>query len=85
MVHPGFAYQIPEIALKASVTYRSEIKHELTVDESSIAALGTNPGTVINMNNGLGETEITTPQSINLDLQTGIMANTVSIRKCTLG
>ena len=24
----GFAYQIPEIALKASVTYRSEIKHK---------------------------------------------------------
>ncbi|MCL6231850.1 OmpP1/FadL family transporter [Acinetobacter amyesii] len=74
----GFAYQIPEIALKASVTYRSEIKHELTVDETSIAALGANPGTVINMNNGLAETEITTPQSINLDLQTGIMANTVA-------
>ncbi len=25
----GFAYQIPEIALKAAVTYRSEIKHKL--------------------------------------------------------
>ena len=74
----GAAYQIPEIALKASVTYRSEIDHKTTVDESSIAALGRNPGTVINMNNGLGETEITTPQSVNLDFQTGIMANTVA-------
>jgi long-chain fatty acid transport protein len=74
----GFAYQIPEIALKASVTYRSEIEHKTTVDESSIAAMGANPGTVINMNNGLGETEITTPQSVNLDLQSGIMENTVA-------
>lgn len=74
----GFAYQIPEIALKASVTYRSEIDHKTIVDESSIAALGQNAGTLINMNNGLGKTEITTPQSVNLDFQTGIMANTVA-------
>ncbi len=74
----GAAYQIPEIALKASVTYRSEIDHKTTVDESSIAALGQNAGTLININNGLGKTEITTPQSVNLDFQTGIMANTVA-------
>jgi long-chain fatty acid transport protein len=74
----GFAYQIPEIALKASLTYRSEIEHKTTIEESSIAPLGQNLGTVINVNNGLGETEITTPQSVNLDFQTGIMANTVA-------
>ena len=74
----GAAYQIPEIALKASVTYRSEIDHKTTVDESSIAAPGPNAGTLININNGLGKTEITTPQSVNLDFQTGIMANTVA-------
>ena len=74
----GFAYQIPDIALKASLTYRSEIEHKTTIEESSIAPLGQNLGTVINLNNGLGETEITTPQSVNLDFQTGIMANTVA-------
>ncbi|ALD02963.1 transporter [Acinetobacter sp. TTH0-4] len=74
----GFAYQIPEIALKASLTYRSEIDHKVTIGESSIAPTGLNVGTVINLNNGGGETEITTPQSVNLDLQTGIMANTVA-------
>lgn len=74
----GFAYQIPEIALKASVTYRSEIDHKVTIDESSIASVGPNPGTVINMQNGQGQSEITTPQSVNLDFQTGIMANTVA-------
>ncbi len=30
----GVAYQIPEIALKAAVTYRSEIKHELDTSET---------------------------------------------------
>ncbi|MEG2569762.1 MAG: outer membrane protein transport protein, partial [Acinetobacter sp.] len=74
----GAAYQIPEIALKASVTYRSEIEHKTTVKESSTAPLAQNVGTVINQNNGLGQTEITTPQSVNLDFQTGIMANTVA-------
>ena len=74
----GAAYQIPEIALKASITYRSEIDHKVMVDESSLAAPGLNAGTAINMNNGLGKTEITTPQSVNLDLQSGIMANTVA-------
>ncbi|MCP5775014.1 hypothetical protein NL389_34860, partial [Klebsiella pneumoniae] len=29
----GLAYQIPEIALKASLTYRSEIDHELATNE----------------------------------------------------
>ena len=74
----GVAYQIPEIALKASVTYRSEIDHKMTINESSIATLGQNIGTFINMNNGLEQTKITTPQSVNLDFQTGIMANTIA-------
>lgn len=70
----GAAYQIPEIALKASVTYRSEIKHKVNVDESSV---GAGPIAAI-LNNATGSTDITTPQSVNLDLQTGIMANTVA-------
>ncbi|WEH95529.1 outer membrane protein transport protein [Acinetobacter johnsonii] len=77
----GFAYQIPEIALKASVTYRSEIEHSLVVDESSsgtnIPVLLPVPA-LINANAGKGSTDITTPQSVNLDFQTGIMANTVA-------
>ena len=70
----GAAYQIPEIALKASVTYRSEIKHKVNIDESSA---GAGPIAAI-LNNATGSTDITTPQSVNLDLQTGIMANTVA-------
>ena len=70
----GFAYQIPEIALKASVTYRSEIEHSVEARESFNAA-----GLFAALNAAPSQdTDITTPQSVNLDLQTGIMANTVA-------
>ena len=70
----GAAYQIPDIALKASVTYRSEIDHKAATTEtfaatSALAALNPVPNS---------NTSITTPQSVNLDFQTGIMADTVA-------
>ena len=70
----GAAYQIPDIALKASVTYRSEIDHSTLWNEtfnapSPFAGLNAVPSK---------ETTITTPQSVNLDLQSGIMADTVA-------
>ena len=78
----GVAYQIPEIALKTSLTYRTKIKHEMNAYEKhAIAGLTGNAGfdaLLNNINNSQGETEITTPQSINLDFQTGIMADTVA-------
>lgn len=73
----GVAFQIPDIALKASLTYRSEVEHESVVEES----FGASPlGGFLNPALGYepGSTDITTPQSVNLDLQTGIMANTVA-------
>ena len=78
----GIAYQIPEIALKASVTYRSEIKHSVNINESAIPAAGGIPSIINNPalagKAATGSTDITTPQSVNLDLQSGIMANTVA-------
>ena len=65
----GFAYQIPEIALKTAVTYRSEIKHE--IDTTETFGFG-----AIQRPNAL--TEIITPQSVNIDFQTGIAANTLA-------
>ncbi len=44
----GVAYQIPEIALKASVTYRSEIKHEMTTYETSDSRF---PSHLVNLTN----------------------------------
>lgn len=100
----GAAFQIPDIALKVSATYRSEIEHDLATTESmpaltsTIANLtsivGSTGGTTSPyystlvglkgaqsvMGNGIESknTKITTPQSVNLDFQTGIMANTVA-------
>ena len=77
----GAAYQIPEIALKASVTYRAEIEHKMNANENfGSTAIENNPlNPVISMiTNTNSETKLTTPQSINLDFQTGIMANTVA-------
>ncbi|WP_159138437.1 MULTISPECIES: OmpP1/FadL family transporter [unclassified Acinetobacter] len=110
----GLAFQIPEIALKASLTYRSDIEHELATRETLAGAdpfnatrnavfgltyqgaLAQIPATVPSptreqMAAGIagqardaiseftpGKTSVTTPQSVNLDFQTGIMADTVA-------
>ena len=83
----GFAYQIPEIALKASLTYRSEIDHEFTARESmalvpAMGALLVKQGTLtedqVAALSKPGQSKVVTPQSVNLDFQTGIMADTVA-------
>lgn len=100
----GMAFQIPEIALKASLTYRSEIDHEQQTIESAPTVSATVQGGLAQFN-GIPEsmlnptqlaqktalqrmaaklaapsakTKNTTPQSVNLEFQTGIMANTVA-------
>lgn len=132
----GMAYEIPEIALKASLTYRSEIEHNAKTHESLqignlLTAVNSGLGQVdaglAQINAGLAQlaalpdtdprkagllaqqqsltttrvglatqqgrlaalnavapsslekaSEVTTPQSVNLDFQTGIMADTVA-------
>ena len=63
----GVAYSKPEIALQAALTYRSEIDHTLPISETfpALALKQMNPTRV-------GEIEITTPESVNFDFQTGI-------------
>lgn len=57
----GISYQIPEIALRTSLTYRSRIKHKVqTVEYIPLSGPSEN------------STEIETPQSINLDFMSGI-------------
>src|SRR5690606_36606641 len=80
----GFAYQIPEIALKAAITYRSEIKHKAIGNETFTLQEATTlapdvivpAGTIRTLDN-VGVSAIT-PQSENLDRQTGLAANTVA-------
>jgi len=62
----GAAYEIPEIALRVALTYNSAIEH----DFATVETLG---GGVI----GIGTTTSNTPQSVNLDFQTGIAEGTL--------
>ncbi|TCL09302.1 long-subunit fatty acid transport protein [Shimia isoporae] len=59
----GAAWEKPEIAARISLTYNSAIKQSLTLNEGGAT------GTHIS--------EIETPQSLNLDFQTGVAANTL--------
>ena len=62
----GVAYERPEIALRVALTYNSSIEHELDTTESSLLGTGVESTTTIN-----------TPQSVNLDFQTGIAPGTL--------
>ena len=72
----GASYSKPEIALKAALTYRSEIDHKMKISETYpiAGALGINPVQVNNM-------ELTTPQSVNFDFQTGVNPTTLATAK----
>lgn len=72
----GIQYSKPEIALKAALTYRSEIDHSLKAAESlPLAALtGRDDIQTNNM-------EITTPESVNFNFQTGINPTTLATAK----
>jgi long-subunit fatty acid transport protein len=58
----GAAYEMPEIALRVALTYSSEIDHEQDTLENDVLP------TV---------TEFNSPQSINLDFQTGVAQDTL--------
>lgn len=58
----GMAYEIPDIALRASLTYNSAIDIDFTTTEVGVLV---NP------------MEVTMPQSVNFDFQTGIAADTL--------
>lgn len=62
----GGAYERPDIALRVALTYNSGIKHDVQTSES----FGGIPNPTTN-------TEIETPQSVNLDFQTGIAQDTL--------
>ena len=67
----GLAYHKPEIALKAALTYRSEIDHERSIAEVV-------PATTYA---GSQNFKVTLPESWNLDFQTGINPTTLLTAK----
>ncbi len=58
----GAAYEKPEIALRVALTYNSEVKHSLATTEFGASR---------------PETAVNSPQSVNLEFQTGVAANTL--------
>lgn len=75
----GISYSKPEIALKAALTYRSEIDHNMKIAETYplAGALAGDPAAA----NQSSNMEITTPKSVNLDFQTGINPTTLATAK----
>lgn len=65
----GLSYQISDVALKAALTYRSKIDHEMQVTETQFGQPleATTPS----------KTRISTPQSVNIDFQTGVYKDTL--------
>ncbi|QFU08973.1 Outer membrane protein transport protein (OMPP1/FadL/TodX) [Rhodobacteraceae bacterium THAF1] len=64
----GAAYERPEIALRVALTYFSKTEHDLPTNE-------TIPGTPIRADTA--DTRVETPDSINLDFQTGLNQKTL--------
>ncbi|MEM6727743.1 MAG: outer membrane protein transport protein, partial [Pseudomonadota bacterium] len=62
----GAAYEIPDIALRLAVTYNSSVSHSGDTVETGVSNFSTS-----------GVTEFDTPQSVNIDFQTGIAENTL--------
>lgn len=60
----GISYSVPKIALKAALTYRSEIEHSTPIAEvfPALGAAGTTTR----------DFKVTLPESYNLDFQTGV-------------
>lgn len=60
----GVSYSVPKIALKAALTYRSEIEHSTPIAEvfPAVGATGTTTR----------DFKVTLPESYNLDFQTGV-------------
>lgn len=57
----GASYERPEIGMRVSLTYNSAIDHSLATTENSVIGV-----------NQKSETEINTPESVNLEFQSGV-------------
>lgn len=80
----GAAYVKPEIGLKAAITYRSEIDHDVNYAESMpfINAVNTQLPPALRLSaTQTQKEELTTPKSVNIDFQTGLNATTLLTAK----
>ncbi|EPF6143494.1 transporter [Acinetobacter baumannii] len=65
----GGSYQLPDIALKAAITYRSKIKYQFQVEEDIFGE----PLKLVENE----KTKLETPASLNIDFQTGISEKSI--------
>ncbi|WP_170425400.1 OmpP1/FadL family transporter [Ruegeria arenilitoris] len=69
----GVAWERPEIAARVALTYNSKITHKFDSTES-INRVPPIPAALVTAQT---QTEVVTPQSVNLDFQTGVAPNTL--------
>ncbi|CUH48253.1 OmpP1/FadL family transporter [Ruegeria atlantica] len=70
----GVAWERPEIAARVALTYNSKITHDFDSTESINRRPPPVPAPLVTAQT---ETEVVTPQSVNLDFQTGVAPKTL--------
>ncbi len=65
----GFAYEKPEIAMRAAVTYRGPAEYNVETEETFSAVMG---GAVAPLYAVTGKANISFPQSVSVDFETGL-------------
>lgn len=73
----GVSWEKPEIAARVSLTYSSKIEHEYNTNETLPPLTALALGLPTNIFNG-GKTNVDTPQSVNLEFQTGLNEKTLA-------
>ena len=72
----GAAWEKPEIALRVALTYNSEINHTFATSESCVSTVAES-ALACAADFSSTFTDVTTPESINLEFQSGIAADTL--------
>lgn len=70
----GVAWEKPEIAARVALTYNSKVKHSLSQTESFNPPAAAPSGLVVDADTN---STVETPQSVNLDFQTGVAPRTL--------
>lgn len=75
----GAAWEKPEIAARVSLTYNSEIEHEFRTTETGPLVDPDGPGPIpaVPLLDGTSTTTVNTPESWNLEFQTGVAPDTL--------
>lgn len=75
----GAAWEKPEIAARVSLTYNSEVEHKFRTTETGPLVDPDGPGPIpaVPLLDGTSTTTVNTPESWNLEFQTGAAADTL--------